>query len=153
MSAAPVLERPAVEPHQDPALAGRDDIRPTGKRLGPGRRRRLAWLLGPGALLALWTISSATGLLDPRILSEPWTVVATAGELFAGRLQENLAISAQRAAWGCSSALCSASSLPWLPGSAESARPWWTGRCRSRGQFRPSRCCPCLSCGSGSTRR
>jgi sulfonate transport system permease protein len=96
----PVLERPAVEPHQDPALAGRD-IRPTGKRLGPGRRRRLAWLLGPGALLALWTISSATGLLDPRILSEPWTVVATAGELFAdGRLQENLAISAQRAGLG-----------------------------------------------------
>jgi len=101
MSAAPVLERPAVEPHQDPTLAGRDDIRPTGRRLGPGPRRRLAWLLGPGALLALWTISSATGLLDPRILSEPWTVVATAGELLAdGRLQENLAISAQRAGLG-----------------------------------------------------
>ena len=46
-----------------------------------------AWLLGPGALLALWTVTSATGILDPRILSEPWTVVATAGELIAdGRL-------------------------------------------------------------------
>lgn len=101
MSAAPVLDRPAVEPHLDPTLATREDIRPAGRRLGPGRRRRLAWLLGPGALLALWTISSATGLLDPRILSEPWTVVATAGELLAdGRLQENLAISAQRAGLG-----------------------------------------------------
>src|SRR5690349_9381402 len=101
MSAATILDRPAVEPHLDPTLATREDIRPAGRRLGPGRRRRLAWLLGPGALLALWTISSATGLLDPRILSEPWTVVATAGELLAdGRLQENLAISAQRAGLG-----------------------------------------------------
>ena len=100
MSAATV-ERPAVAPHQDPALAGRDDVRPTGRRLGPGRRRRLAWLLGPSALLLLWTAASATGLLDPRILSEPWTVVATAGELIAdGRLQENLVISAQRAGLG-----------------------------------------------------
>jgi sulfonate transport system permease protein len=101
MSAAPVLERPAVEPHLDPALASREDVGPTGRRLGPGRRRRLAWLLGPSALLALWTLASATRLLDPRILSEPWTVVATAGELLAdGRLQENLAISAQRAGLG-----------------------------------------------------
>jgi sulfonate transport system permease protein len=101
MSAAPVLERPAVEPHQDPSLAGRKDVRPTGRRLGPGRRRRLAWLLGPSALLLLWTASSATGLLDPRVLSEPWTVVATAGDLLSdGRLQENLAISAQRAGLG-----------------------------------------------------
>ena len=95
-----VLDRPLVAPHRDPALAGRDDVRPTGRRLGPGRRRRLAWV-GPSALLLLWTVSSATGLLDPRILSEPWTVVATAGELISdGRLQENLAISAQRAGLG-----------------------------------------------------
>jgi sulfonate transport system permease protein len=95
-----VLDRPALAPHQDPALAGAADVRPTGKRLGPGRRRQLAWV-GPSALLLLWTASSATGLLDPRILSEPWTVVATAGELIAdGRLQENLAISAQRAGLG-----------------------------------------------------
>ena len=95
-----VLDRPLVAPHRDPALAGRDDVRPTGRRLGPGRRRRLAWV-GPAALLLLWTVSSATGLLDPRILSEPWTVVAAAGELISdGRLQENLAISAQRAGLG-----------------------------------------------------
>ena len=100
MSAAAVAERAAVAPHQDPALAGRADVRPTGRRLGPGRRRQLAWV-GPSALLLLWTAASATGLLDPRVLSEPWTVVATAGELIAdGRLQENLAISAQRAGLG-----------------------------------------------------
>lgn len=95
-----VLDRPVLAAHQDPALAGRPDLRPAGKRLGPGRRRQLAWV-GPSALMLLWTASSATGLLDPRILSEPWTVVATAGELIAdGRLQENLAISAQRAGLG-----------------------------------------------------
>lgn len=95
-----VLDRPVVAPHHDPAQAGRPDVRPAGRRLGPGRRRRLAWV-GPSALLLLWTAASATGALDPRILSEPWTVVATAGELIAdGRLQENLAISAQRAGLG-----------------------------------------------------
>ena len=100
MSAAALAERTAAAPHQVPALAGRADVRPTGRRLGPGRRRRLAWV-GPSALLLLWAAASATGLLDPRILSEPWTVVATASELIAdGRLQENLAISAQRAGLG-----------------------------------------------------
>lgn len=95
-----VLERTSVAPHQDPVLSGRKDVRPAAKKLGPGRRRRLAWA-GPSVLLLLWTVSSATGLLDPRILSEPWTVVATAGELIAdGKLQENLAISAQRAGLG-----------------------------------------------------
>ncbi|SDW12742.1 sulfonate transport system permease protein [Arthrobacter sp. cf158] len=91
----------AVEPHLDPALTGRPDVRPTSRRLGPGQRRRFAGLVGPAALILLWVVASATGLLDPRILSEPWTVVATAGELIAdGRLQENLAISAQRAGLG-----------------------------------------------------
>ena len=101
MTAASVLESRAVEPHLDPDLAAREDLRPIARRLGPGRRRQLAWLVGPSVLLALWALSSATGLLDPRILSEPWTVVATAGELITdGRLQENLAISAQRAGLG-----------------------------------------------------
>ncbi|BCW35406.1 ABC transporter permease [Arthrobacter sp. StoSoilA2] len=90
-----------VEPHLDPALTGRPDVRPVSRPLGPGPRRRLAGLVGPAALILLWVVSAATGLLDPRILSEPWTVVSTAGELIAdGRLQENLAISAQRAGFG-----------------------------------------------------
>ncbi|MGF6832560.1 sulfonate transport system permease protein [Paenarthrobacter sp. TE4293] len=91
----------AVEPHLDPALTGRPDVRPTSRRLGPGPRRRFAGLVGPAALILLWVVASATGLLDPRILSEPWTVVSTAGELISdGRLQENLAVSAQRAGLG-----------------------------------------------------
>ncbi len=101
--AVPYAVEPAavVEPHLDPALAGCPNVRPVARRLGPGPRRRLAWLAGPLALLLLWTVCSATGLLDPRILSEPWTVSSTAGELIAdGRLQENLAISAQRAFLG-----------------------------------------------------
>ncbi|MFF1883493.1 ABC transporter permease [Pseudarthrobacter sp. NPDC058196] len=111
-----VLDRPVVAPHQDPALAGRPDVRPTGRRLGPGRRRRLAWV-GPSALLLLWTAASATGVLDPRILSEPWTVVATAGELIAdGRLQENLAISAQRAGLGLFFGILAGGALALLSG-------------------------------------
>jgi sulfonate transport system permease protein len=52
-------------------------------------------------LLALWTVGSATGWLDARTLSAPWTVVTTAGDLIAdGRLQENLAVSARRAGLG-----------------------------------------------------
>ncbi|MET4619591.1 sulfonate transport system permease protein [Arthrobacter sp. 2762] len=91
----------SLEPHLDPALTGRPDVRPASRRLGPGRRHRLAGLVGPAALILGWVAASATGLLDPRILSEPWTVVSTAGELIAdGRLQENLAISAQRAGLG-----------------------------------------------------
>ncbi|WP_328989510.1 ABC transporter permease [Kribbella sp. NBC_01245] len=51
--------------------------------------------------MGLWTIGSATGLLDPRILSAPWTVVTTTGELIAdGRLQSNLLTSTQRAVVG-----------------------------------------------------
>ncbi|MGO4191965.1 ABC transporter permease [Arthrobacter sp. YAF17] len=77
------------------------DLRPRARRLGPGPRRRFATLLGPVLLLAAWFAASATGLLDPRVLSEPWTVVATAGELLAeGKLQEHLGISAQRAGLG-----------------------------------------------------
>jgi sulfonate transport system permease protein len=49
-------------------------------------------------LLAIWSIGSATGWLDPRVLSAPWTVVTTAGDLIAdGRLQSNLWTSTQRA--------------------------------------------------------
>jgi sulfonate transport system permease protein len=52
-------------------------------------------------LLVVWSAGSAAGLIDPRLLSEPWTVVTTAGDLIAdGRLQGHLAASAQRALLG-----------------------------------------------------
>jgi sulfonate transport system permease protein len=68
------------------------------RRLGPGRPIKFGAALGPILLLVIWSIGSATGLLDPRVLSAPWTVVTTTGDLIAdGRLQSNLLTSAQRA--------------------------------------------------------
>ncbi|WBQ05292.1 ABC transporter permease [Kribbella sp. CA-293567] len=71
------------------------------RRLGPGRQIKFGAAIGPVLLLISWSIGSATGLLDPRILSAPWTVVTTTGDLIAdGRLQSNLLTSAQRALAG-----------------------------------------------------
>ncbi|TCC57019.1 ABC transporter permease [Kribbella pittospori] len=68
------------------------------RRLGPGKPIRFGAALGPLLLLVLWSLGSATGLLDQRVLSAPWTVVTTAGDLIAdGRLQSNLWTSTQRA--------------------------------------------------------
>jgi sulfonate transport system permease protein len=70
-------------------------------RLGPGRRIRHGAWLGPVVLLAGWALASGTGLLDERVLSEPWTVVATSVNLIAdGRLPAHLSTSAQRACFG-----------------------------------------------------
>jgi sulfonate transport system permease protein len=86
--------RPAVR-RQVPAAAS---VRP---RLGPGNPIRFGFLLGPLLLLTLWIIGSATGWLDPRSLSAPWTVVTTTLELIeSGRLQDNLLTSVQRVALG-----------------------------------------------------
>lgn len=71
------------------------------RRLKPGRPIPFGAAIGPFLLLAVWAVGSAAGWIDPRTLSAPWTVVTTAGDLIAdGRLQDNLAISAQRAGLG-----------------------------------------------------
>ncbi|MGW1343824.1 ABC transporter permease [Kribbella sp. NPDC002412] len=71
------------------------------RRLGPGKQIKGGAVLGPILLLVIWSIGSATGALDPRVLSAPWTVVTTAGDLIAdGRLQSNLWTSTQRAVIG-----------------------------------------------------
>jgi sulfonate transport system permease protein len=71
------------------------------RRLGPGKPIRFGALIGPVLLLAIWSLGSAVGWLDPRILSAPWTVVTTTGDLIAdGRLQSNLLTSTQRAFLG-----------------------------------------------------
>ncbi|WP_207208330.1 ABC transporter permease [Nocardioides glacieisoli] len=81
--------------------SGTEDVRPTRRRLGPGKPIRFGGLIGIAALLAAWVVGSATGLLDPRTLTEPWTVVATAETLIEnGRLQESLVTSGIRAALG-----------------------------------------------------
>ena len=78
-----------------------EDVRPTRRRLGPGKPIRFGGLIGIAVLLAAWVVGSATGLLDPRTLTEPWTVVATAETLIEnGRLQESLVTSGIRAALG-----------------------------------------------------
>ena len=77
-------------------VAGQSVVR--RRRLEPGNPIKFGAVLGPVLLLAIWSIGSATGWLDPRVLSAPWTVVTTAGDLIAdGRLQSNLWTSTQRA--------------------------------------------------------
>ncbi|WP_329004786.1 ABC transporter permease [Kribbella sp. NBC_00709] len=86
-----------------PGLRTRSSATPVvrRRRLGPGKPIRFGAAIGPVLLLAIWSIGSATGWIDQRILSAPWTVVTTAGDLIAdGRLQSNLWTSAQRALIG-----------------------------------------------------
>src|SRR4051794_25135994 len=81
-------------------------FRPAGgtrrrRRLGPGRPIPYGRALGPLLILALWCAASGSGLLDPRMLSAQWTVVATAGDLIAsGELPRHVLASLQRAVAG-----------------------------------------------------
>ncbi|MYU32277.1 ABC transporter permease subunit [Streptomyces sp. SID8358] len=75
--------------------------RGTRRRLGPGRALPFGRLIGPVLLVAVWWAASASGHLDPRILSSPGTVLSTAADLLStGRLQDNVLISLQRAGLG-----------------------------------------------------
>ncbi len=86
---APSLAR---EPDTVPA-ADTDAPRHRLRRLGPGKRIPFTRGIGPVLLLALWSLGSATGRVDPRILPAPWTVVSTAVQLWqAGTLGPDLAI-------------------------------------------------------------
>ncbi len=74
---------------------------PVRRRLGLGPPTRWGWLLGPALFVLYWTVLSVTGWLDPRIMPAPWVAVEAGIELIrSGRLQDNLAISAWRAAQG-----------------------------------------------------
>lgn len=78
-----------------------EDVRPLRRRLGPGDPIRLGPLIGIVVLLGVWSVGSATGAIDPRTLTEPWTVVETARTLIEnGRLQDSLVTSGVRAALG-----------------------------------------------------
>lgn len=88
-----VLERPARQPSAD--------VRPRIRRLGLRKPVPLAAGSGIVLLLAVWTAGSAAGLIDPRVLSAPWTVVTTGVDLAVdGNLLENLWVSLTRAAQG-----------------------------------------------------
>lgn len=88
-----VLERPARQPSAD--------VRPRIRRLGLRKPVPLAAGSGIVLLLAVWTAGSTAGLIDPRVLSAPWTVVTTGVDLAVdGNLLENLWVSLTRAAQG-----------------------------------------------------
>ncbi|MEV5144167.1 ABC transporter permease [Streptomyces sp. NPDC052727] len=71
------------------------------RRLSPGRRLPAARLIGPLVLLAVWAAASAAGALDPGAIPAPWTVLRTAGHLWAdGTLPTDVLTSLERAGYG-----------------------------------------------------
>ncbi|MGW6547642.1 ABC transporter permease [Streptomyces massasporeus] len=73
------------------------------RRLAPGRRLPATRLVGPAAVLALWSAASAAGLLDPGAIPAPWTVLETGSRLWtAGTLPDDILTSLRRAATGFS---------------------------------------------------
>lgn len=84
-----------------PAAADERTTRRRVRRLAPGKRIPFARGIGPVLLLALWSLGSVTGRVDPRILPAPWTVVDTGLQLWnQGILGPDMAVSLQRAAEG-----------------------------------------------------
>lgn len=69
---------------------------PWRQRLSPTRIS-----LGIVALLVIWIVGSATGLIDPQVLPAPWVAISTGITLIDnGRLTTNLLTSVQRAGIG-----------------------------------------------------
>jgi len=98
------MNKPTFDGH---VLRGRSSFTVSAKsprtppRLGLGKRIPYGTALGPLLLLLVWSLASASGLLDPRVLSQPWVVATTMVELIQdGRLLTNLVTSAQRALLG-----------------------------------------------------
>lgn len=77
------------------------NFRQGSRRFVPKPSPTYGWLLGPALLLLVWSIGSATRMIDPRVLPAPWVAVTTAARLIAeGRLQTNLLTSVERAGAG-----------------------------------------------------
>jgi sulfonate transport system permease protein len=90
--AAPTRRAPAV------ALA---PTAPKRRRLGPGKPLPYGRAAGPLLVILVWSVASAAGWLDPRVLSAPWTVVETGIELVAnGKLPDSVLASVRRAGLG-----------------------------------------------------
>jgi sulfonate transport system permease protein len=71
------------------------------RRLSPGRRIPYFRLLGPAAVIGLWSLLSAFERLDTRIIPAPWSVVDTGWDLWSrGSLPDDIATSTTRAFWG-----------------------------------------------------
>jgi sulfonate transport system permease protein len=57
-----------------PAEKVRVDERVLRRRLGPGRRIRFSFWIGPTLFLAVWAIGSKAGFISPTVLTAPWDV-------------------------------------------------------------------------------
>lgn len=77
------------------------DDRVIRRRLGPGRRIRYAFWIGPILLLAIWIFGSKTGFIKPQILTAPWDVVKEFKDQWSNHdLLGNIATSLRRSALG-----------------------------------------------------
>ncbi|MEU3886057.1 ABC transporter permease [Streptomyces sp. NPDC029041] len=92
----------AQAPAALPPVEGTHQVR-RRRRLAPGKRLPATRLVGPAAVLGLWSAASAAGLLDPGAIPAPWTVLETGSRLWtAGTLPDDILTSLQRAATGFS---------------------------------------------------
>lgn len=93
------------------------DTRRRVRRLGPGKRIPFTRGIGPLLLIGVWSLGSASGRLDPRILPAPWSVVHTGWQLWqSGTLGPDLAISLQRASEGFAIGLVAGVALALIAG-------------------------------------
>jgi sulfonate transport system permease protein len=77
------------------------DVRVVRRRLGPGRRVRFAFWVGPIVLLAVWAIGSRAGFISPAVLTAPWDVLEAFKDQWANHdLLGNILASLHRAALG-----------------------------------------------------
>ncbi|MGH3376149.1 MAG: ABC transporter permease, partial [Actinoallomurus sp.] len=77
------------------------DARVVRRRLGPGRRIRFAFWVGPLVLLAVWSIGSKAGFISPAVLTAPWDVVKAFKDQWADHdLLGDIVASLERAALG-----------------------------------------------------
>jgi sulfonate transport system permease protein len=83
------------------ADASRIDARVVRRRLGPGRRIKFAFWVGPIVLLAVWAIGSMVGFISPAVLTAPWDVVKAFKDQWVNHdLLGNIVSSLERAALG-----------------------------------------------------
>ncbi len=88
----------ATEAGPDPSRA---DVRVVRRRLGPGRRIRYAFWIGPIVLLAVWAIGAKAGLISAAVLTAPWDVAAAFRDQWVNHdLLGNVVASLERAALG-----------------------------------------------------
>ncbi|MEV7529574.1 ABC transporter permease [Streptomyces hydrogenans] len=100
-SSAPPAPAPPTDAPAPETAAAAGLVPAIQRRLGRGKSIPFGRLLGPLLIVLAWWGASAAGLLDPRKLSSPASVVTSAQELWvSGRLQESVQASLSRALLG-----------------------------------------------------